>query len=194
MSSAPLVITTERLILTLPPPEFAPQVVEYFRFNRDHHERWNPEYPPEVFTESYWRARLLMHRHELAEGVSLRLILLGKDSLEGRVIGHCNFTNFERAAFQGCRLGYGLDRRYEGKGLMSEALNGAIGHVFANMGIHRIAANYLPTNQRSAAVLRRLGFAIEGYARDYLMIGGAWRDHVLTALANPNWGQAQNSR
>jgi ribosomal-protein-alanine N-acetyltransferase len=29
--------------------------------------------------------------------------------------------------------------------------------------------------------LRALGFTVEGYARDYLFIDGAWRDHVLTA-------------
>lgn len=27
---------------------------------------------------------------------------------------------------------------------------------------------------------------VEGYARDYLYIAGAWRDHVLTALYSPD--------
>ena len=34
--------------------------------------------------------------------------------------------------------------------------------------------------------LRRLGFVVQGYARDYLHIDGEWRDHILTALTNPN--------
>lgn len=46
-------------------------------------------------------------------------------------------------------------------------------------------ANYVPTNERSGRLLRRLGFTVEGYARDYLFIDGAWRDHVLTSLTNP---------
>jgi ribosomal-protein-alanine N-acetyltransferase len=45
-------------------------------------------------------------------------------------------------------------------------------------------ANYIPTNERSGLLLKRLGFAVEGYARDYLLINGQWRDHVLTALTN----------
>jgi ribosomal-protein-alanine N-acetyltransferase len=46
-------------------------------------------------------------------------------------------------------------------------------------------ANYRPENLRSARLLARLGFIQEGYARDYLFIDGAWRDHVLTARLNP---------
>lgn len=43
----------------------------------------------------------------------------------------------------------------------------------------------MPANRRSGALLARLGFEQEGYARDYLMINGRWEDHVLTALLNP---------
>jgi ribosomal-protein-alanine N-acetyltransferase len=48
-------------------------------------------------------------------------------------------------------------------------------------------ANYIPVNERSGRLLRRLGFTVEGYARDYLLIAGKWEDHVLTALANADW-------
>jgi ribosomal-protein-alanine N-acetyltransferase len=47
-------------------------------------------------------------------------------------------------------------------------------------------ANYMPANERSGKLLKRLGFTVEGYARDYLFIAGAWQDHVLTSLANRN--------
>jgi ribosomal-protein-alanine N-acetyltransferase len=47
----------------------------------------------------------------------------------------------------------------------------------------------MPHNTRSAAVLKRLGFAVDGYARDYLMIDGRWQDHILTSLLNPDWTQ-----
>jgi len=69
---------------------------------------------------------------------------------------------------------------------MGEALRAAFGQVFGLLGLHRIMANYLPTNERSARLLRRLGFTVDGYARDYLYIDGAWRDHILTALTSPS--------
>ena len=40
---------------------------------------------------------------------------------------------------------------------------------------------------RSGNLLARLGFEKEGYAKDYLLIDGEWRDHVLTALTTQDW-------
>ena len=68
---------------------------------------------------------------------------------------------------------------------MQEALSQAIGHAFLQLGLHRIMANTRTENRRSQALLQRLGFQQEGYARDYLKIDGQWRDHVLNALINP---------
>ncbi len=54
----------------------------------------------------------------------------------------------------------------------------------------RIFIALWPTTCRiisAAALLARLGFEKEGYAKDYLLIDGQWRDHVLTALTTPDW-------
>ncbi|GJA95297.1 hypothetical protein KAM358_31290 [Aeromonas caviae] len=68
---------------------------------------------------------------------------------------------------------------------MQEVVAAGIDHLFRERGLHRIMASYMPANLRSGALLERLGFEQEGYARDYLMINGRWEDHVLTALINP---------
>ena len=65
---------------------------------------------------------------------------------------------------------------------MSEALRAAIDYVFSELRLHRIMANYMPANERSGRLLRRMGFTVEGYARDYMSIAGEWRDHILTSL------------
>jgi ribosomal-protein-alanine N-acetyltransferase len=36
-----------------------------------------------------------------------------------------------------------------------------------------------------------VGFVVEGYARDYLFIGGQFRDHVLTSLTHPDLPDAE---
>lgn len=70
---------------------------------------------------------------------------------------------------------------------MHEALQRTISYVFEELRLHRIHANYIPNNVRSGRLLARLGFAIEGYAKDYLFINDAWRDHVLTSLTNQHF-------
>ena len=70
---------------------------------------------------------------------------------------------------------------------MHEALTAAIAYMFDVKALHRIQANHLPENARSAALLPRLGFVREGLAKDYLFIANRWRDHVLNALCNPRF-------
>lgn len=67
---------------------------------------------------------------------------------------------------------------------MFEALNLTNVYVFGELGLHRIQAAYLPHNERSGALLDRLGFEKEGFARRYLKINGVWEDHILTSLIN----------
>jgi ribosomal-protein-alanine N-acetyltransferase len=183
------VLTTPRLILTLPSPTAAALYLTYALENDAHLARWEPPRPEGYFTEGYWYKRLEQNRDELAAGTSLRLGIFRRDDAADEcavLLGHCNFNQIVRGGFQAAVLGYSLDRRCEGRGMMTEALGAALPFVFERMGLHRVGANYVPTNERSGRVLRRLGFVVEGYARDYLFLGGAWRDHVLTALTNPD--------
>jgi ribosomal-protein-alanine N-acetyltransferase len=183
---APPILETERLLLTIGAPETAGRYLAFALDNEEHLARWEPPRPDGYFTEAYWYRRLERYRDELARDVALRLALFRRDDAEGPVLGHVNFSQIVRGGAQSCSLGYSLDRRCVGRGLMTEALGAAIPFVFDKLKLHRIQANYVPTNERSGHVLRRLGFVVEGYARDYLFIGGAWRDHVLTSRINPD--------
>jgi [ribosomal protein S5]-alanine N-acetyltransferase len=180
------IIKTKRLLLRLPTVKAAPRMLAYLKENQEHFAPWSPPDPPGYYTESYWRERLAAARTEFKRGQSLRLVFFERKSPDGPVIGDCNFTNIMRGPFQACYLGYKLDRQRVGQGLMYEGLAAAITYAFKELGLHRIMANYVPVNERSGRLLRRLGFVVEGYARDYLFIAGDWRDHLLTALTNPN--------
>lgn len=186
-------IETERLLLTIPSEEAAPRMLTFFEENRQHLARWSPPAPAGYYTESYWRDRLAQGRAQFAQDEALRLVLFERDAPAGPVVGVCNFTNFVRGPFQACYLGYSLDHRFEGRGLMYEALKAATAYVFDQLRLHRIMANYLPVNERSGKLLRRLGFVVEGYARDYLLIEDRWQDHILTSLMNA-YPKADNTR
>lgn len=182
------VIETERLRLTIPDATAAPRMLAYLRENREHFVPWSPPEPVSYDTENFWHERLDSARREFEQDLSMRLAIFRRDDPAGAILGDCNFTNFVRGPFQACYLGYKLDHRAEGQGLMFEALTAAIHYAFENLRLHRIMANYVPTNERSGRLLRRLGFVVEGYARDYLLVGGCWRDHVLTSLTNTRLG------
>jgi ribosomal-protein-alanine N-acetyltransferase len=180
------VIKTERLLLTLPPGEAAPRMLVHLEENRQHLMRWTPPAPPDYYTEDFWRERFRSAREAFKRGQSMSLVLFPRQDPKGPVLGICNFSNIVRGPFQACYLGYHLDYRAEGRGMMREALAAALRYAFESLRLHRIMANYLPVNERSGWLLRRLGFVVEGYARDYLLIEDRWQDHVLTSLTNPN--------
>ena len=178
------VIETKRLILTVAGPECVPFVKEYMMANRDHFRGSRPDLPEDAASDSYWHAQLAQQRDRFSAGSAVYFTIFERHP--GPVLGDCNFTYIVRGPLQACYLGYKLDRDAVGKGIMTEALTAAIGYMFEHVKLHRIMANYRPGNERSGRVLRRLGFTVEGFARDYLFLDGAWQDHILTALVNPN--------
>jgi [ribosomal protein S5]-alanine N-acetyltransferase len=182
----PVRLETERLVLRIATAEDAPALVRYYSENRDFLAPWEPARAPEFYGAEFWREQAAIHHREFHGDRSLRLILLPRDSPR-EVIGSANFSQFVRGIFQACHLGYSLAERAEGQGLMREALGAAIPFVFGPLHMHRVMANHMPHNRRSGALLRALGFVVDGYARDYLRINGRWEDHVLTSLTNPDW-------
>lgn len=183
------VVVTERLLLRVPAPGDAALLLDYVRRNRQHLAPWEPLRPPSYFAEAHWRGEGERCQQIAASDLGLPLLLVRRDAWQGPVLGRCNLSNLVRGAFQAAHLGYSLDREAEGQGLMTEALQAVVAHAFGPMRLHRLMANYMPGNARSARVLERLGFEREGLARQYLFLDGAWRDHVLTSLVNPHWSQ-----
>ena len=122
---------------------------------------------------------------------SARFFIFDKKN-PNQIIGMCNLTQIFRGLFQACYLGYKIDHAYEGKGLMFEALRETIRFAFEDLRLHRIMANYMPINMRSAKLLNRLGFVIEGFAKNYLLINNKWEDHVLTAVSYEKWSNHQS--
>ena len=178
---------TDRLVVRLAQPGMQASIASFLRANFPGHlDRWSPPVAPDFFTTAFWAERLPVAVDDYAGDRAARFVLQPKAApLDGPIIGTCNYTNIVRGAFHACHLGYQVGREHEGRGLMAEGLRAANAFMFSTMRLHRIMANFRPENDRSRRLLQRLGFVEEGFARDYLFIDGAWRDHVLTALVNP---------
>jgi [ribosomal protein S5]-alanine N-acetyltransferase len=202
-------IETDRLIVRLAQPEDAPAIVRYYQENLAFHKPFDLCRSDEFFTLPYWRRQVEQNLWEFHQGKSLRLFFFDRlapaavpvvpqmgfmtvepplDLAAGPgIVGCANFTEIRGYPLYNTSLGYSLAAGCQGQGYMQEGLAAAIGYAFERLGLRRVTACYLPRNQRSGNVLRRLGFVVEGYSRDYLPINGVWEDHILTSLLNAQW-------
>ena len=189
------VLQTARLRVAHVRPGYEAETVAFFTRNRAHFARWDPPAPSDFYSVGFWERSVARSIDDFAADRAVRFDVFdaagGVDEGDDRVIGRLGFAQIFRGPFQSCILGYQIDAEYEGRGLMHEALTAAIRYMFDVKGLHRIQANHLPENARSAALLARLGFVREGLAKDYLFIVDAWRDHVLNALTNPGFDAAR---
>ena len=182
-------LATARLVLTLLQPGMERAMVHLLDANRAHFAPWDPPQPAERFSEAYWHSQALKSQLEFDSGSGYRFVLMPREAPQ-RIIGTANYSQVSRGPFQAAFLGYRIDQGAEGGGLMSEALRATLAYMFETQHLHRVHANYVPNNVRSGRLLARLGFTIEGYAKDYLFIDGAWRDHVLASLTHPRYDPA----
>lgn len=112
-------------------------------------------------------------------------LVLTKDS--GGIVGVINITEIVRGLFQSAYLGYYAFIPFAGRGLMRTGLQLAIHHCFSKLGLHRLEANIQPENERSIALVKSLGFRLEGFSPRYLKVCGKWRDHQRWAILADEW-------
>ena len=183
-------LDSERLVLREPEERDAPALLLYYQFNEERFARWEPEHADDLAYHLRWVA---WRRTESAAGRGLSFLALDRTSPDA-LVAVVNLYDIVTGAAHSGMLGYSVDGAYEGKGYAHEAITEVIAYAFSTLNLHRLTANYQPENARSGALLRRLGFTVEGYARDLLYLRGTWRDHILTSLTNPKWKEPGGSR
>lgn len=190
MASEP-VLEGERLILRLGRKADAEEIARFHRENDLHLSRFESPKPREWLLASFWRREAERRREEWRLGASCRFLLFPRGKAlglaPGTVCGAAGLTSIVRGVLHAGWVGYALDERLQGRGLMHEALGLLVRFAFGDLNLHRLFANHSPRNERSGRVLARLGFRQEGYAPAYLLVNGAWEDHVLTGLVNAAW-------
>lgn len=97
-------------------------------------------------------------------------------------IGSCGYNTWiKEEGFRG-EIGYDLDRKYWGQGIMSEALHALIRFGFNTMGFNRIEALVEPENIPSSKLLKKIGFCEEGLLRDYQFNKEKFSDLTIYSL------------
>lgn len=179
-----MILNTSRLILRFPRESDSHLLHAFEQRNQEHLAPWRTV---PIDLKMDYQALIKNWKEQEQAGSFLRFFIFLKDDQKQNIIGRCNFSQIFRGPFQACYMGYDIDKAYEGKGLMVEGIQKAIQYMFQEQNLHRIMANYVPSNDRSAKLLQNLGFKIEGKAEKYLLINGKWEDHILTSLTNDQW-------
>ena len=104
------------------------------------------------------------------------------DTKEDGPIGIFALTDIDwknRRAAVGAKLALKENRS---KGYGTDAMMAMMRYVFDELGFHRLDATRLATNQTSAHILEKCGFAKEGVKREYIFKGGKYIDLVETGI------------
>ena len=104
----------------------------------------------------------------------------------GELVGLIGLVRVSERTKSG-ELGYWIDRKAEGKGLVSRGCAAMIDYAFGELGLRRIEIRLAVSNARSRAVPERLGFTLEGTSRQAEPVGDRWEDLLVFGLLASEW-------
>jgi ribosomal-protein-alanine N-acetyltransferase len=143
---------------------------------------WEPTWPSDDLSRSAFRRRLRRYAEDQRADTSYAFFLFRK--ADDALVGGLTLANIRRGVAQAGSLGYWIGEPFARRGLMAGALQGLVPFAFESLRLHRLEAACIPSNAASIRLLEKMGFAREGYAREYLCINGLWQDHLLFARLN----------
>ncbi|MCC2546726.1 GNAT family N-acetyltransferase [Hymenobacter sp. BT175] len=127
---------------------------------------------------------------DAAEHIEMMAGLIAKNELlnwgmalrdTNQLVGTIGFFRLQPEHFR-ADVGYMLNPRWQGQGLMQEAVGAALDYGFQTLRLHSVAAIIDPRNGASARVLERSGFVREGYFRENEFFNGQFLDTVYYSL------------
>ena len=155
-------------------PDDAQELLEYYLRNKEHLREFEPVRDASFFTYETQKEILLESYRQLMTGSGSDLGIYIGDKL----IGKAKISSIVYGVFKNGILGYSIDKEYEGRGYMKEAINLVLEYAKEYLDLHRIEASALTTNERSKGVLLACGFEEVGVNKKYLYINGKWSDHI----------------
>ena len=147
---------------------------------------WEPIWPADDLTRAAFRRRLAAYARDRDLGLAYPFFVFRAS--DHALSGGITLSNVRRGVAQMGSIGYWCGRPYTRQGQTLAAVQAVCDFAFRSLGLHRVEAACIPDNAASRRLLVKAGFEEEGYARAYLKINGAWRDHVLFGLVSPIGG------
>lgn len=148
---------------------------------------WEPTWPEDDLSKAAFKRRLGIYQREMEAGNAWPFFIY--TGIDRSLAGAITLSNVRRGVAEMGTLGYWIGQPFAGRGLATAAVRAMVGYAFDEMNLHRVEAACVPTNLASRRVLEKSGFELEGQARAYLKINGAWADHLLFGCVNDGPGR-----
>ena len=153
-----------------------PEVVRYMPFGPNTHED----------SQNFLNGAIAKRKQKPRTDFALAVVLKS----EGKLIGGCKI---DKVSDIEAHLGYILNRNYWGNGYATEAARAMVGFAFSELGAHRVYADCHPENAASIRVLEKVGMALEGRRRDYMIFHGEYSDTLLYSILEHEWDETPRS-
>ena len=88
-------------------------------------------------------------------------------------------------------IGYWLSAAAQGQGLMTRACRALVNHAFDELKLNRVEIRCATGNCKSRAIPERLGFTVEGTARDAEWLYDRFVDLVVYSMLAREWPEAR---
>ena len=138
----------------------------------------------ESYTEQQARD-VIEEQKNLDPGMAGKWFTFAVESKEGgSLIGHIALKMQDQ---QQAEIGFTFSRAYQGKGLAFEATTHVLDYAFTKLSLHRVIAITDCENERSVALLRRLGMRQEGHHIQNIWFKGKWGDEYSFAILREEW-------
>src|SRR5208337_3096322 len=150
---------TDEIELRLLEEEHAQETFNLTDANRQHLRKWLP-WVDQTRSVTDTAAFIVSCSRRFSENGGFQVVIWFKDHLCG-MIGHHEIDRPNRST----SMGYWLDASHQGKGIMTASCRVMINHAFRDLDLHRVVIRCATENRRSRAIPERLGFELEGVAR-----------------------------
>ncbi|UAL45560.1 GNAT family N-acetyltransferase [Sutcliffiella horikoshii] len=105
---------------------------------------------------------------------------------KGQIAGTIGFNEINKGNKIGI-IGYWLGEGFQGKGIMTKALNAIVDYGFRELGLNRIEVSIAVENKKSRLLAERVGFVEEGKLREAEWLYDRYVDHIIYSILAKEW-------
>ena len=105
---------------------------------------------------------------------------------KGKIVGKIGFNKINKSN-KTAYVGYMLDEKFQGKGIMTRSAKAIVKIAFEEYGLNKVEIHAAEGNTKSRSIPIRLGFKEEGTIRSAEWLYDHYVDHVVYGMLKEEW-------